>query len=53
MKKSMIKATETMEEKRVRRMNKKEVKDRKRKEQMGWDEEMMVRLKSNVNSRLS
>ncbi|XP_041465106.1 cactin-like [Lytechinus variegatus] len=41
MKKSVMKATETMEEKRLRRMAKKQLKDRKRKEQMGWDEEMM------------
>ncbi|XP_072166596.1 splicing factor Cactin-like [Diadema setosum] len=39
--KALIKATETMEEKRARRLAKKQLKDRKRKEQMGWDEEMM------------
>ena len=41
--KELLKATETLEEKRLRRLNKKQVKDRKRKEDMGWDKEMMVR----------
>ncbi|XP_071844797.1 splicing factor Cactin-like isoform X2 [Apostichopus japonicus] len=39
--KELLKATETLEEKRLRRIQKKEAKDRKRKEKMGWDEEMM------------
>lgn len=37
--KEILKATETPEEKRARRVAKKEAKERKRKEQMGWDQE--------------
>ncbi len=33
--------TESVEQKRTRRLAKKLAKDRKRKEEMGWDEEMM------------
>lgn len=36
-----MKALETPEEKRARRLAKKETKERKRKEKMGWDEEYM------------
>ena len=39
--KDILKALETPEEKRLRRLAKKEAKDRKRKLQMGWDEEYM------------
>ncbi|XP_064609618.1 splicing factor Cactin-like [Liolophura sinensis] len=39
--KELLKALETPEEKRARRMAKKEAKERKRKEQMGWDQEYM------------
>ncbi|PVD20121.1 hypothetical protein C0Q70_20615 [Pomacea canaliculata] len=39
--KELIKALETPEEKRARRLAKKEAKERKRKEQMGWDQEYM------------
>ncbi|XP_072037569.1 splicing factor Cactin-like [Amphiura filiformis] len=39
--KELLKATESLEEKRARRLAKKTAKDRKRKEQMGWDQEMM------------
>ncbi|XP_033121808.1 cactin-like [Anneissia japonica] len=39
--KMMMKALETPEEKRARRQEKKLAKERKRKEQMGWDKEMM------------
>lgn len=35
--KEIMKATETAEEKRLRRLNKKDAKERKRKEAMGWD----------------
>lgn len=37
----MMKATETPEEKRLRRLMKKEAKERKRKELMGWDNEYL------------
>ncbi|XP_055956096.1 splicing factor Cactin isoform X2 [Patella vulgata] len=37
--KELIKALETPEEKRARRMAKKELKERKRKEEMGWDKD--------------
>ncbi|XP_022110580.1 cactin-like [Acanthaster planci] len=40
-KKELLKLTETVEQKRARRLAKKLAKDRKRKEEMGWDEEMM------------
>ncbi|XP_038068849.1 cactin-like [Patiria miniata] len=40
-KKELVKLTETVEQKRSRRLAKKLAKDRKRKEEMGWDEEMM------------
>lgn len=36
-----LKALETPEEKRRRRLQKKEAKERKRKEQMGWDNELL------------
>ncbi|KAI5709589.1 hypothetical protein M8J75_001464 [Diaphorina citri] len=39
--KELVKATETPEEKRLRRLLKKEAKERKRKEQMGWDNDYM------------
>ncbi|XP_074640523.1 splicing factor Cactin-like [Tubulanus polymorphus] len=39
--KDMQKAVETPEQKRLRRMAKKEMKERKRKANMGWDEEYM------------
>ncbi|XP_071964525.1 splicing factor Cactin-like [Antedon mediterranea] len=39
--KSVMKALETPEEKRARRQEKKLAKERKRKEKMGWDKEMM------------
>ena len=37
-----MKAVETPEEKRARRLAKKEAKDRKRKSELGWDEEDLV-----------
>ncbi|CAH1169514.1 unnamed protein product [Phaedon cochleariae] len=40
-KKELIKATETPEEKRLRRLMKKEAKERSRKERMGWDNEYL------------
>ncbi|XP_053559098.1 splicing factor Cactin [Bombina bombina] len=40
-KREMIKAMETPEEKRARRLNKKEAKERKTREKMGWGEEYM------------
>lgn len=39
--KNLLKSLETPEQKRLRRFLKKEAKERKRKEQMGWDEEYM------------
>lgn len=39
--KEIIKATETPEEKRARRLAKKDAKERKRREKMGWDKEYM------------
>lgn len=39
--KAFLKQIETPEQKRLRRLAKKEAKERKRKEQMGWDEEYM------------
>ena len=39
--KELIKALETPEQKRLRRLAKKEAKERKRKQQMGWDDEYM------------
>jgi len=39
--KEQLKALETPEEKRKRRLQKKEAKERKRKEQMGWDNELL------------
>ncbi|KAH9499235.1 hypothetical protein Btru_004494 [Bulinus truncatus] len=39
--KALIKALETPEEKRARRLAKKEAKERKRKEQMGWDKDYL------------
>lgn len=39
-----MKAVETPEEKRARRLAKKEAKDRKRKSEMGWDEEDLVTI---------
>ncbi|XP_071794813.1 splicing factor Cactin-like isoform X2 [Asterias amurensis] len=39
--KELMKITESVEQKRTRRLAKKLAKDRKRKEEMGWDEEMM------------
>lgn len=39
--KALLKSLETPEQKRLRRFAKKEAKERKRKEQMGWDEEYM------------
>jgi len=38
----MMKAYETPEEKRARRLAKKELKERKRKSEMGWDKETLV-----------
>ena len=40
----MIKAYETPEEKRARRLAKKELKEKKRKAEMGWDKETLVTL---------
>nr|CAD7438188.1 unnamed protein product [Timema bartmani] len=40
-KKEMVKANETPEEKRLRRLLKKEAKERKRKERMGWDNDYL------------
>lgn len=37
-----MKQLETPEEKRARRLAKKEAKERKRKEQMGWDKDYLV-----------
>lgn len=37
-----MKALETPEEKRARRIQKKEDKERRKRAKMGWDEEMMV-----------
>lgn len=42
--KEWMKAVETPEEKRARRLAKKEAKDRKRKSEMGWDEEDLVTI---------
>lgn len=39
--KDIIKSTETPEEKRARRLSKKEAKERKRKERMGWDQDYL------------
>lgn len=39
--KEIIKSTETPEEKRARRLSKKEAKERKRKERMGWDQDYL------------
>lgn len=39
--KELLKATETPEEKRLRRLLKKEAKERKRKELMGWDNDYL------------
>lgn len=39
--KEMMKALETPEEKRARRLAKKEAKEKKRREKMGWSEEYM------------
>ena len=39
--KEMLKASETAEEKRLRRLLKKEAKERKRKERMGWDNDYL------------
>lgn len=39
--KELLKATETPEEKRIRRLQKKEAKERKRKERMGWDNDYL------------
>lgn len=39
--KELLKATETPEEKRLRRLLKKEAKERKRKERMGWDNDYL------------
>lgn len=39
--KELLKALETPEQKRLRRLAKKEAKERKRKQQMGWDDEYM------------
>ena len=39
--KELVKATETPEEKRLRRLLKKEAKERKRKERMGWDNDYL------------
>nr|KAG5703674.1 hypothetical protein BaRGS_002548 [Batillaria attramentaria] len=44
--KELLKALETPEEKRARRLAKKEAKERKRKEQMGWDQEYMIKIYS-------
>lgn len=40
-KREMMKALETPEEKRARRLAKKEAKERKKREKMGWSEEYM------------
>ena len=37
-----MKALETPEEKRERRLAKKELKEKRRRQKMGWDKEMMV-----------
>ena len=42
--KELLKASETPEEKRARRLAKKEAKERKKREKMGWDQEYMVHL---------
>ncbi|KAL6256325.1 hypothetical protein P5V15_012442 [Pogonomyrmex californicus] len=39
--KELMKATETPEEKRIRRLKKKEAKERRRKERMGWDNDYL------------
>ncbi|XP_032667903.1 cactin [Odontomachus brunneus] len=39
--KELMKATETPEEKRLRRLKKKEIKERRRKERMGWDNDYL------------
>ena len=41
--KDVMKALETPEEKRARRVGKKEAKERTRREKMGWDKEYLVR----------
>lgn len=40
--KDLMKALETPEEKRLRRIKKKEDKDKRKRAEMGWDQEMMV-----------
>lgn len=40
--KELLKAYETPEEKRARRLAKKEEKEKKRKQEMGWDNETLV-----------
>jgi hypothetical protein len=40
--KEMMKTLETPEEKRARRLAKKEAKERRRKEKMGWDKDYLV-----------
>ena len=40
--KEIVKALETPEEKRIRRLAKKEAKERKQREREGWDKEYLV-----------
>ena len=42
-----MKAIETPEEKRARRLKKKEEKERRHRSKMGWDQEMMVTMDMN------
>ena len=42
-----MKAIETPEEKRARRLKKKEEKERRLRSKMGWDQEMMVTMDMN------
>ena len=45
--KELMKAIETPEEKRARRLKKKEEKERHLRSKMGWDQEMMVTMDMN------
>ena len=42
--KELLKSMETPQEKRARRLAKKEAKERKRRKDMGWDEDYLVKI---------
>ena len=46
-----MKALETPEEKRARRLAKKEAKERKRRQNLGWDSEQLVSKRHNSNDK--